>query len=359
MGVEKTGGVPMWDLLKESVSDWSRHNVPKLGAALAYYTVLSIAPLLVVVIAIVGLVFGQQAARGQIEQQIQNLVGTQGAEAIQTVIAHAYKPKSGIIATALGLITLFIGASGVLVELRDSLNRIWDTPPRPDTGLWDTIRDRFVSFGMLLAIGFLLLVSLLISAAISAAGTFLDGVLPIPPWVLHVANSVLSLVVFTAVFAMIYRFMPDVTIAWRDTFLGAAVTSVLFTIGKFLIGFYLGTASVASAYGAAGSLVIVLAWIYYSAQVFFFGAEFTHVYAVRRGSHAPDVHAGTNVVTVPVEITGHAETPPPVHSSTDGKRAEAASGGSHLNPHRTAAIGLAAMMGGLGWWRGRSARCSQ
>ena len=174
----------MWTLLKASFSDWSRHQAPKLGAALAYYTVLSLAPLVIVVVAVVGLVFGQQAARGEILQQIQSLVGYQGAQAIQTVVAQAYKPKSGIIATALGLITLFISASGVLVELRDSLNKIWDVPPQPDTGVWTTVKERFLSFGMLLAIGFLLLVSLILSAAITAAGTFVSGLLPVPEWVL-------------------------------------------------------------------------------------------------------------------------------------------------------------------------------
>jgi membrane protein len=334
----------VWSLLKASFSDWSRHQVPKLGAALAYYTVLSLAPLVIVVVAVVGLVFGQQAARGEILQQIQSLVGYQGAQAIQTVVAQAYKPKSGIIATALGLITLFISASGVLVELRDSLNKIWDVPPQPDTGVWTTVKERFLSFGMLLAIGFLLLVSLILSAAITAAGTFVSGLLPVPEWVLQAANALLSLVVFTALFAMLYRFMPDVTITWHDTFLGAAFTSVLFTIGKFLIGLYLGKASVASAYGAAGSLVVLLVWVYYSAQVFFFGAEFTHVFALRRGSHSPSVHAGTSVVTVPVSITG------PVESE------QAAGGGSQLNPHRTIALGLAAMLGGLSWWRGKTGR---
>ena len=347
----------MWTLLKEAFADWSRHNVPKLGAALAYYTVLSTAPLVVVVVAVVGLVFGEQAARGQIMRQLQNQVGREGAEAIQTIIANAYQPKSGIIATVLGLITLFIGASGVLVELRDSLNRIWDAPPQPNAGLWATVRDRLVSFGMLIAVGFLLLVSLILSAGITAASTHLDALLPIPGWVLEATNSLVSLIIITGLFAMIYRILPDVNITWRDTFLGAAFTSVLFTVGKFLIGLYLGKASIASAYGAAGSLVILLVWIYYSAQVFFFGAEFTHVFALRRGSHSPFIHAGTNVVTVPVEITGSAGIPAPSDGKrSDGKREEAASGGSHLNTHRTVAIGLAAMMGGLGWWRGRTAR---
>ncbi len=276
----------IWALLKETYADWSRHNAPKLGAALAYYTVLAIAPLLVVVVAVIGLGFGQQAARGDILKQIEGMVGHEGAQVIQTVVAHAYQPKSGILASAVGLITLFLGASGVFLELRDSLNIVWEVAHNQDGGIWAMVRDRFLSFGMVLAVGFLLLVSLILSAAISAASAYLGNLLPVPGWTLQVANMLFSLVVTTAVFAMIYRFLPDKVIAWRDTLLGALFTSVLFTLGKYLIGLYLGQATVASAYGAAGSLVVVLVWVYYSAQIFFFGAEFTHVYAQRDGSYA-------------------------------------------------------------------------
>lgn len=338
----------IWRLLKESYAEWSRHQVPKLGAALAYYTLLSLAPLVVVVIAIIGLFFGEKAAHGQIMQQVQDMVGKDGAAAIQSMVASAYKPKSGIVATALGLVTLFLGASGVFVELRDSLNKIWEVPPKVEGGIWATIRERFLSFGMVLAIGFVLLVSLVVSAGITAAGTFVGGLLPVPEWVLHSVNALLSLVVFTLVFAVIYRFLPDVEITWRDTFLGAAFTSVLFTVGKLLIGLYIGKAGVASAYGAAGSLIVVLIWVYYSAQVFFFGAEFTHVFAMRRGSHSPNVTPGA-VVTVPTPI---GEPQPPATQA----REDAAAGGAKLNPTRTFAIGLAAALGGLGWWRGKRSK---
>jgi membrane protein len=334
----------LWPLLKETYNDWSRHQAPKLGAALAYYTILSLAPLVIVVIAVIGLVFGHQAAQGQIMGQIQGMVGQQGAEAIQAIVAASSKPKTGTVATILGLITLFLGASGVFVELRDSLNKIWEVPLHPDAGIWSMIRERFLSFGMVLAIGFLLLVSLVVSAAIAAAGAFMGGVLPIPAWILQIVNQLISLAVFTAVFALIYKFLPDESITWRDTFLGAAFTSILFTIGKYLIGLYLGRAGIASAYGAAGSLVLVLVWVYYSAQVFFFGAEFTHVFALRHGSHSPAVHGSTSVVTVPAHITGDGTT----------EATEAAAGGAKLNVARTAGIGLAAVLGGLGWWRGRS-----
>lgn len=271
-------------LLVESYREWSRHQAPKLGAALAYYTILSMAPLVVVVVAVIGLAFGQEAARGEITRQIEGLVGQQGAQAIQTVVAHAYQPRSGLWASALGLITLFLGASGVFLELRDSLNKIWDVREKPDEGLWAMVRERFLSFGMVLAVGFVLLVSLVLSAGIAAASFFVGHLLPVPGWLLEVANLLFSLLVITTVFAMIYRFLPQTPIGWRDTFWGASFTSVLFTIGKYLIGLYLGEASIASAYGAAGSLVVVLVWVYYSAQVFFFGAEFTHVFAKRYGS---------------------------------------------------------------------------
>ncbi len=340
----------IWTLLKGTYADWNRHQAPKLGAALAYYTILSLAPLLIVVMAVIGLAFGEQAARGEIMQQIQGMVGSQGAEAIQAIVANANKPKSGVIATVLGLITLFLGASGVFVELRDSLNKIWEVPPRPDGGIWAMIRERFLSFGMVLAIGFLLLVSLVVSAGISAAGAFVGGLLPVPAWALHAASSLLSLIVFTVLFALIYRFLPDEHVTWRDTFLGAAFTSVLFTVGKLAIGLYLGNAGIASTYGAAGSLVVVLVWIYYSSQVFFFGAEFTHVYALREGSHSPSVHGSTAVVTVPVQVTGH-EPPPPSPRDQSPR-----STGTNVNLARTAGMGLAAALGTLAWWKNRSKR---
>lgn len=341
----------IWQLLKHASEDWVRHQAPKLGAALAYYTILSMAPLIVVVIAVIGLAFGQQAARGEIMHQIEGMVGHEGGQAIQTVIANANKPSSGILATLLGLITLFFGASGVFVELRDSLNKIWEVPPRPGAGIWATVKERFLSFGMVLAIGFVLLVSLVLSAGIAAASTFVNGYMPIPAWILHIVNSALSFVVFTGMFAMIYRFLPDAHITWRDTVLGAAFTALLFTLGKLAIGLYLGKAGISSTYGAAGSLVVVLVWVYYSAQVFFFGAEFTHVFALREGSHAPDVHGSTAVVTVPVSITGPANGPAPPKSE------KTASDGSKLNTPRTVALGLAAVMGGLGIWKsGRSTK---
>ncbi len=272
----------MWALLKETYSEWDRHNAPKLGAGLAYYTLLALAPLLIVVITVIGLGLGQKAAEGQIVNEIRDLVGQQGAETIQTIIANSYQPKTGLLASFLGLLTLFLGASGVFTELHDALNIIWDVEAPRRSSVWNLVRARIVAFGMLLAIGFLLLVSLVVSAGVAAMGKYMGALLPVPEWALQVVNVVFSLVVITVLFAAIYRFLPDERVAWKDVAVGAASTALLFTIGKTLIGIYLGKASVASAYGAAGSLVVVLVWIYYSAQIFLFGAEFTHVYAKHR-----------------------------------------------------------------------------
>lgn len=274
----------VWSLLKETFRRWMDMNAPRLGAALAYYTVFSIAPLLVVVVGIAGLVFSEAAAQGQIVWQIQDLVGPEGAKAIQALLAASQKPTSGVIATVTGLVILLFGASGVFLELRDSLNYVWEVKT-PSTGLRAMLLSRFFSFAMVLAVGFLLLVSLVLSAGLAALGKYLGGYLPLSESVLHILTLVVSFAVFTAVFAMLYKVVPDVPVAWGDVWIGAAVTSLLFSVGKFLIGFYLGKAAVGSAYGAAGSLVVLLAWVYYSAQIFFLGAEFTHIFANRHGSH--------------------------------------------------------------------------
>ena len=293
----------LWELLKETYLEWDRHKAPKLGAGLAYYTVLSLAPLLIVLLTVVGLVLGQQAAEGQVMAQIGDLMGAEGAQAIQAVIANANQPKTGILASVLGIVTLFIGASGVFTELHDALNTIWDVPASNDSGVWTLIRQRFLSFGMVLAIGFLLLVSLVVSAGVAAACKYVGNLLPMPAVALQAANFFVSLLVIAVLFAMIYRFLPDQRVEWRDVGIGAGATALLFSIGKLLIGLYIGKAGVGSAYGAAGSLVVVLAWVYYSAQVFLFGAEFTHVYAKARRPHAYPV-AEAPVSTVPVHITG-------------------------------------------------------
>jgi membrane protein len=284
--VEPVSTHSVWGLIKQTASSWNEIDAPRLGAALAFYTMMSVAPLLVVSIGVAALAFGRQAASGQIVWQIQDLVGTEGGKAIQSMLASASKPGRGIAATVVGFLMLLFGASAVFGELRDSLDTVWGVRPAVGCGLKGMIRYRFFSFALVMGIGFLLIVSLLFSALIALLGKFLGGFLPVPELLLHLANLAISWVAVTALFALLYKFVPDVKIEWRDVWIGAAVTSFLFSVGKFLIGLYLGKASVGSAYGAAGSLVVFLVWVYYSAQIFFLGAEFTHVFAGRHGSRA-------------------------------------------------------------------------
>ena len=272
-----------WSLLKETFAAWSEDKVPRLGAALAYYTVFSLAPLLVIVVGVASFIFGNEAAQGRVVEQLGSLVGEQGAQAIQGMLQSANEhKKTGIVATAIGVITLLFGASGVFGELQDALNTIWGVKPKPGRGLLGMIKDRFFSFAMVLGIVFLLLVSLVVSAALAALGKFGSGFIPAP--LLEGVNLMVSLAVVTFLFAIIFKVLPDVEIAWRDVWIGAAATSLLFTIGKTLIGLYLGKASVGSAFGAAGSLVVLFVWVYYSAQILYFGAEFTQVYARHYGT---------------------------------------------------------------------------
>lgn len=274
----------MVELLKATVADWQEDKASRLAAALAYYTVFSLAPLLVIVIAIAGLVFGPEAARGQIDNQLQGLLGRDGAEAVQTMIASANKPTTGIVASIINIVILLFGASGVFAQLQDALNTVWEVAPKPGRGIGNVVRSRFLSFSMVLGIGFLLLVSLVLSAGLAAVGAYLSQLLPGLDFLWQLVNFGISFGVITLLFAMIYKILPDAKVAWGDVWIGAAITSLLFTIGKALIGLYLGNASVGSAYGAAGSLVVLLIWVYYSAQILFFGAEFTQVYATKYGS---------------------------------------------------------------------------
>ena len=267
----------IWPLLRQTISAWNDHEAPRLGAAIAFYTILSLAPLVILVIAIAAFVFGHSAAQNQLLGQVESMVGRQGSEAVKGMIEQAQKPVSGAFASIIGVITLLFGASGVFGELRSALNKISNVKPTSEGGVWGIIKERFFSFGMVLAVGFLLLVSLMISAALAAVGKFFGGFLPMPESVLTAINFVLSLAGATVVFALIFRYVPDTKIAWKDIWIGATVTALLFTLGKFLIGLYLGKAAVGSAYGAAGSLIVVLVWVYYSAMIFLFGAEFTRV----------------------------------------------------------------------------------
>ncbi len=286
--------------------EWNHDKAPRHGAALAYYTVFSIAPLLVIVIAVAGLVFGQQAAEGRIIAQIQELVGQQGAQFIQTLLQNARKPSSSIVASIIGVVTLLIGALGVFGQLQDSLNTIWEVQPKEGRGIIGVIKDRFLSFAMVLGTAFLLLVSLVISAALTAFDKYFDGRLPMSVNLLQTANFFISLGVVTALFAIIFKYLPDAKIRWRDVWMGAMLTALLFTIGKFLLGIYIGHGSFGSTYGAAGSLVIVLAWVYYSAQVLFFGAEFIRVYACRHGAH---IKPRSNAIRLTKEERAHQGIP--------------------------------------------------
>lgn len=270
-------------LLKAAFDDFNEDKAPRLAAALSYYTVFSLAPLLVVVIAVAGLVFGQDAVRGQLDDQIQGMVGAEGGDMVQEMIQNAQRPKESLVATVIGIVTLLLGASGVFGQLKEALNTVWEVEPEKQ-GVLATIRSQFISFTMVLGIGFLLLVSLVISAGIAAVSTFVNGLVGNAEVVLQIINFVVSFGFVTVLFAMMYKILPDADIQWRDVWVGAAFTALLFTIGKTLIGLYLGNSGVTSAYGAAGSLVVILLWVYYSAHILLYGAEFTQVFAKRYGS---------------------------------------------------------------------------
>jgi membrane protein len=272
------------DLVKETFAEWSRDKASRLAAALSYYTIFSVAPLLIIAIAVAGLVFGREAAARQLAAEAQGLLGPQAAEAIQGMLQSAGKTGAGIVATAVGVGTLLLGASGAFAQLQDALNTIWEVKPKAGRGVRGMLRDRFLSFSLVLAIGFLLLVSLVLSAALAAVGKYLAGILPVSSALMQGLNFALSFAVTTFLFALIFKVLPDVRIRWRDVWIGAAVTALLFSVGRFLIGLYLGRSSVSSAYGAAGSLVVLLVWIYYSAQILLLGAEFTQVYASKFGN---------------------------------------------------------------------------
>jgi membrane protein len=281
----------LWQLLKQAFDEWSEDRVPRLAAALSYYTTFSLAPLLILVIGIAGVVFGTDAVQGSLDNQLRGLLGDDGAKAIQEIVQNANKNSgSGFVASALSLGALLLGATGVFGELQDSLNTIWEVKPKAGRGIRGLVRDRILSFGMVLAIAFLLIVSLVVSAVLSGIGTFMGGLMPGSELLGHALDIVVSIAILTLLFATIFKWLPDVILSWRDVWIGAAATSVLFTIGKLLIGLYLGRGSVTSVYGAAGSLVVVLVWVYYSAQILFFGAELTQVYANQYGSHVLPAH---------------------------------------------------------------------
>jgi membrane protein len=291
-----------WRLSKSAITAWIDDFAPSMGAALAYYTIFSLAPMLVIVIAIAGFFFGHEAAQGEIVAQLHDLVGDTAATAVESVLKSASQPGQGVIAAAVGIVTLLIGASAVFGELQSALDRIWKVEVKKKGGLRALIFKRLLSFGMVLGLGFMLLVSLILSAALAAFAKWWSGMLGGWTIVLEVLNFLVSFGVITGLFAMIYKFMPSTRIPWRDVWVGAIVTALLFTIGKSAIGIYLGTTNMASGFGAAGSLVVLLAWVYYSAQIFLLGAEFTWVFAKHHGSQS-ERHVAINA-------TAQSQSPP-------------------------------------------------
>ncbi len=283
-------------LFKSAATEWSNDKAPRLGASLSYYTIFSLAPVLLLVIAVAGMVLGNQAAQGKIVDQLSGLLGMDAAKAIQTMLEKSSHHKGGILATAIGFVTLIVGATGVMIELQDALNTVWKVVAKPGRGIRGIVRDRLLSFGIVLGFGFLLLVSLVLSAAVAVVDSWIGSFMPARVILGYVLSYGLSLGLVALVLAAIFKVLPDVKIAWRDVWVGALVTSVLFHLGKFGISLYIGKASVASTFGAAGSLAVLLVWIYYSSQIVLFGAEFTRVYANEYGTR---VVASDNAIPVP------------------------------------------------------------
>lgn len=275
----------VWSLIKQTINAWINDYAPSMGAALAYYTMFSIAPLLLIVISVAGWVFGEQAVRGEITGQLHGLMGQDGAMMVEALIKSANEPEKSVMAGAIGVGMLLIGATSVFGELQNALDRIWYASARDkSSSIFTLVRTRLLSFGMILGIAFLLMVSLVISAGLSALGKWWGSIFAGWEVIAQSLNFVVSLLLITVMFALIYKTMPRVKVAWRDVWIGATVTSLLFAIGKLLIGLYVEKAGVTSVFGAAGSLVVLLVWVYYSAQIFLLGAEFTRVYAYQLGS---------------------------------------------------------------------------
>ncbi|MBW4430830.1 MAG: YihY/virulence factor BrkB family protein [Pelatocladus maniniholoensis HA4357-MV3] len=271
-------------LFKETFNEWQEDKASRLAAALAYYTIFSIAPLLIIVIAIAGAVFGEAAARNAIFDQLQGLIGAAGAEVIQNAIESASQPRAGTVASLISIVVLIFGATSLFTELQDSLNTIWEVKPKPGKVVKNMVRQRFLSFAMVLAIGFLLLVSLVISTILAALINYFQTLLPGVDFLWQIVNFTLGFIITTLLFGLIFKVLPDAKIVWKDVLIGAALTSLLFSFGRYALGQYLGNNTFGSTYGAAGSIVVILVWVYYTAQILFFGAEFTQVYARRYGS---------------------------------------------------------------------------
>lgn len=290
----------LFDLCRKAVMAWVDDYAPSMGAAISYYTIFSLAPLLVIVIAIAGALFGREAAQGQIVAQVSGLVGREGAVAVESLLRSVDEPGKGLVAGLISMVVLLIGATTVFAELQSALDRMWHVPEREKpSGVWAVLRARLLSFGLILGLAFLLMVSLLVSAALAAFGSWFGGLVPGWELMLQSLNVLISLGIVTVLFAMIFKLMPTARIAWRDVWIGAGVTAVLFKLGKLAIGLYLGKSGVNESFAAAGSLVVLVAWVYYAAQIFLLGAEFTKVYANEHGSVSG------------VKAVASVETPPP------------------------------------------------
>lgn len=306
----------IFQLLRTTFTEWNEDHAPRMAAALSYYTAFSLAPLLVVIIAIVGFIYSGDTARIEIIREIQQTAGTDAAEMVDNLIQQGFNPGEGIISTVIAIVTLLLGAIGVFDQLQGALNTIWKVDEEPqEGGILTLLRNKLLSFGMILVIGFLLLVSLVISTLLASVDTLLSGILPSTQTLLQVISFVVSLGITAVLFALIYKVLPDAAVAWRDVWVGALLTALLFSVGRYLLSWYLGNSATASAYGAAGSFVLILLWVYYSAQILLFGAEFTQVYSRQYGSHASQSAAAVPVVPLP----------PPAHPALPQPKASAAS----------------------------------
>ena len=271
-----------WTVAKEAATNWSGHKDARQGAALAYYSVFSLGPIIVIAIAIAGLFFSHEAVTSQVTSTLKEMMGDNGAQAIEAMLAGASRPAEGALATILGIGALLFAAIGVVVQLKDALNVVWEVEVSKESGLWHFARSYVLSFALVLAVGFLLLVSLLVTAALAAAGKFVAPYMP--EAILQVVSLLVSFAVVTVLFAMMFKWLPDVSVAWRDVWLGAFITALFFEVGKAAIGFYIGKQGLESTYGAAASIVVVLIWVYYTSQIILMGAEVTHAYAKHEGS---------------------------------------------------------------------------
>jgi membrane protein len=275
----------IWPLAKEAGLQWVAHKDARMGAALSYYSVFSLGPLILIAVAVAGLVFGREAVQGQVTESLNGLLGENGAQAINGMLASAAKPQEGLIATVVGIVTLVFAAIGVVVQLKDAFNTVWEVEEQKAAGIWGFVRTYVLSFAAVLAIGFLLIVSMVMTAGLAAFGKFVGSF--VPEAALQITGFAVSFAMLSLLFAMMFKWMPDAAVHWPDVWLGAVVTAALFEIGKFFIGLYIGKQGLESTFGAASSLVVVLIWVYYSAQIVLLGAEFTHAQANRNGHVAP------------------------------------------------------------------------